>query len=114
MQKLKQNQLSADQSLTFNYKLHFTCIKLQVKTVGKNHQTFNFLNQQFLKGRVCYVPTPHASSNSFNLKFSGPVVEKNENAASNWAGVLICKIQKFKKDSTLHPTSSYHTINNST
>ena len=37
------------------------------------------------------IPTPQATSNSLILKFSEAVVEKNENAASNWAGVLICK-----------------------
>ena len=38
------------------------------------------------------LPTPQASSNSFNSKLSEAVLDKNENAASSWAGVLICKI----------------------
>jgi hypothetical protein len=38
-----------------------------------------------------FIPTPHASSNSFNLKSSEAVAPKNERAASNWAVVLICK-----------------------
>jgi hypothetical protein len=37
------------------------------------------------------LPTPQASSNPFNSKLSEAVLDKNENAASSWAGVLICK-----------------------
>lgn len=40
------------------------------------------------------LPTPQASSNSFNSKLSEAVLDKNENAASSWAGVLICKTKK--------------------
>lgn len=38
------------------------------------------------------IPTPQAASNSLTLKFSEPVAVRNEKAASNWAGVLICRI----------------------
>lgn len=37
------------------------------------------------------IPTPHALSNSFNL-ISEPAAEKNENAASNCAGVFTWKV----------------------
>lgn len=48
---------------------------------------FNWNSQQIA---VLCIPTPHASSNSWSLKLSEPVLEKNENAASSWAVVLIC------------------------
>jgi len=43
--------------------------------------------------RLFFIPTPHASSNSFNLKSSEAVTPKNERAASNWAVVLIYPIK---------------------
>lgn len=56
------------------------------------------------------LPTPQASSNSFSLKLSGPTFERNKNAASSCALLLIYKQNKCKKHLTRNSSNNIQTI----
>jgi hypothetical protein len=67
--------------------------KFRLAYIKFKNKALIILNIQKLSKRCSFliIPTPHAASNSSNLKSSEAVAPKNERATSNWAVVLIWK-----------------------